>query len=64
MDEQGVLDFLMKLTGDAAAAAGGLSVAIGDRLAGPSTAVCGDRRVRRAAALRSGRHGYEPSRGQ
>jgi 2-polyprenyl-3-methyl-5-hydroxy-6-metoxy-1,4-benzoquinol methylase len=46
MDEQGVLDFLMKLAGDAAAAAGGLSVAIGDRLglysamagAGPITA--------------------------
>ena len=46
MDEQGVLDFLMKLAGDAAAAAGGLSVAIGDRLglysamagAGPMTA--------------------------
>ena len=46
MDEQGVADFLMKLTGDAAAAAGGLSVAIGDRLglypamagAGPLTA--------------------------
>jgi hypothetical protein len=32
MNEQGVLDFLMKLAGDAAAAAGGLSVAIGDRL--------------------------------
>ncbi len=46
MDEQGVADFLMKLAGDAAAAAGGLSVAIGDRLglypamagAGPFTA--------------------------
>lgn len=46
MDEQGVADFLMKLAGDAAAAAGGLSVAIGDRLglysamagAGPLTA--------------------------
>ena len=46
MDEQGVVDFLMKLAGDAAAAAGGLSVAIGDRLglypamagAGPLTA--------------------------
>ena len=32
MNEQGVVDFLMKLAGDAAAAAGGLSVAIGDRL--------------------------------
>ena len=46
MDEQGVVEFLMKLAGDAAAAAGGLSVAIGDRLglypamagAGPLTA--------------------------
>jgi len=46
MDEQGVMDFLMKLSGDAAIAAGGLSVAIGDRLglytamsdAGPMTA--------------------------
>jgi len=46
VDEQGVLDFLMKITGDAAAAAGGVSVAIGDRLglyaamagAGPVTA--------------------------
>jgi SAM-dependent methyltransferase len=46
MDEQGISDFLMKLAGDAAAAAGGLSVAIGDRLglypamagAGPLTA--------------------------
>lgn len=46
MDEQGVLDFVLKLSGDAAAAAGGLSVAIGDRLnlyaamsgAGPLTA--------------------------
>jgi 2-polyprenyl-3-methyl-5-hydroxy-6-metoxy-1,4-benzoquinol methylase len=46
MDEQAVLDFLLKLSGDAAAAAGGLSVAIGDRLglytamsaAGPLTA--------------------------
>ncbi len=32
MDEQRVADFLMKTAGDAAAAAGGLSVAIGDRL--------------------------------
>jgi 2-polyprenyl-3-methyl-5-hydroxy-6-metoxy-1,4-benzoquinol methylase len=46
MDEQAVLDFLMKMADDAAAAAGGLSVAIGDRLglysamagAGPVTA--------------------------
>jgi 2-polyprenyl-3-methyl-5-hydroxy-6-metoxy-1,4-benzoquinol methylase len=46
MDEQGVLEFLMKVAGDAAAAIGGLSVAIGDRLelysamagAGPLTA--------------------------
>ena len=46
MNEQGVMEFLLKLSGDAAAAAGGLSVAIGDRLglyaamsgAGPLTA--------------------------
>jgi SAM-dependent methyltransferase len=46
VDEQRVTDFLMKTAGDAAAAAGGLSVAIGDRLgiytamagAGPMTA--------------------------
>jgi 2-polyprenyl-3-methyl-5-hydroxy-6-metoxy-1,4-benzoquinol methylase len=46
MDEQRVTDFLMKMAGDAAAAAGGISVAIGDRLglysamaeAGPLTA--------------------------
>lgn len=46
VDEQAVLDFLMKVTGDAAAASGGIAVAIGDRLglyaamagAGPVTA--------------------------
>jgi 2-polyprenyl-3-methyl-5-hydroxy-6-metoxy-1,4-benzoquinol methylase len=46
MDEQRVVDFLMKTAGDAAAAAGGVSVAVGDRLglyaamagAGPVTA--------------------------
>lgn len=46
MDEQRTMEFLLKLSGDAAAAAGGLSVAIGDRLglyaamsgAGPLTA--------------------------
>jgi 2-polyprenyl-3-methyl-5-hydroxy-6-metoxy-1,4-benzoquinol methylase len=32
LDEQRVVDFLMKTAGDAAVAAGGLSVAIGDRL--------------------------------
>lgn len=32
MDGQGAAEFLMKLSGDAAVAAGGLSVAIGDRL--------------------------------
>jgi 2-polyprenyl-3-methyl-5-hydroxy-6-metoxy-1,4-benzoquinol methylase len=32
MEEQAVLDFLMKVADDAASAAGGLSVAIGDRL--------------------------------
>jgi SAM-dependent methyltransferase len=40
MDEQGVMDFLLKLSGDAAAAAGGLAVAIGDRL-GLYTAMSG-----------------------
>jgi 2-polyprenyl-3-methyl-5-hydroxy-6-metoxy-1,4-benzoquinol methylase len=46
MDEQRVVDFLMKTAGDAAAACGGLAVAVGDRLglyaamsgAGPLTA--------------------------
>ncbi|HET8581952.1 MAG TPA: hypothetical protein VFL65_01780 [Jatrophihabitans sp.] len=46
MDEQRTMEFLLKLSGNAAAAAGGLSVAIGDRLglyaamsgAGPLTA--------------------------
>jgi 2-polyprenyl-3-methyl-5-hydroxy-6-metoxy-1,4-benzoquinol methylase len=46
MDEQRVTDFLMKMAGDAAAAAGGIAVAVGDRLglyaamsgAGPMTA--------------------------
>ena len=46
MDEQRMTDFLMKMAGDAAAAAGGIAVAVGDRLglyaamagAGPMTA--------------------------
>jgi SAM-dependent methyltransferase len=40
MDEQRVVDFLMKMAGDAAAAAGGVSVAVGDRL-GLYTAMAG-----------------------
>ena len=50
MDEQGVVDFLMKLTGDAAAAAGGLSVAVGDRL----WALPGDGRRRTADRRNAG----------